>query len=159
VIASVRAPCARDPDDERVLRQHRIPIAPLARDVRLDRKPRPLLDDVPPDDARVVSRTAGDDHDSTQVLDLELVEANAFEHELAAPGAIADRLAHCLGLLVDLLEHEGLVAALLGALVVPVDGLDLLVLDLTVLGEEARAIGRDRNHLAVVDQLDLARLT
>ena len=45
----------------------------------------------------------------------------ALEQRACAADAVADRLAHSLGLLVDLLEHEGLVAALYGALVVPVD--------------------------------------
>ena len=52
---------------------------------------------------------------------------------MVAADAVADRLAHRLGLLVDLLEHERLVAGLLGALVVPVDlghlGLDDLAVD------------------------------
>ena len=38
--------------------------------------------------------------------------------------AVGDRLGDRVGLLVDLLEHERLVAALLGGLLVPVDGLD-----------------------------------
>ena len=58
--------------------------------------------------------------------DLVLGQPEPLEHEPAVPRAVADRLAHRLGLLVDLLEHERLVAALLGALVVPVE-LDLVV--------------------------------
>src|SRR6185312_2574565 len=78
--------------------------------------------------------------------------------ELAAPGAVADRLPHCFRLLVDLLEHEGLVAALLGDLVIPVHRLDVLVLDLAFVVEEPCALGRDRDDLAFVDQLHAARL-
>ena len=40
---------------------------------------------------------------------------------VAARGAVGDRLGDGVGLLVDLLEHERLVAALLGGLLVPVD--------------------------------------
>ena len=113
----------RDPDHERVLREHRVAVDPLARDVRLDRDARPLLDDVAADDAGVVRGAAREDDDAAQVADLLVGEPEAFEHELrAVPDAVADRLAHRFGLLVDLLEHEGLVAALLGFLVVPVDG-------------------------------------
>ena len=106
----------------------------------------------------MVRGAAGDDHDPAEVLDLQLVEPYPFQHEFPAARTVADRLAHRLRLLVDLLEHERLVAALDGALVVPVDGLDLLVLDLALIREEARALGSDRNDLAVLDQLHLARL-
>ena len=72
--------------------------------------------------------------------------------------AVADRLGDGLGLLVDLLEHERLVAALLGALVVPVE-LDRIVLDLRAVDAgEDRALGRDRDDVAVVGELHLARL-
>ena len=71
--------------------------------------------------------------------------------------AVADRLAHRLGLLVDLLEHERLVAALLGRLVVPVD-LDHVRLDDLVAAMEDRALGRDRDDVVVVDQLHAASL-
>ena len=55
--------------------------------------------------------------------------------------AVADRLGDGLRLLVDLLEHERLVAALLGALVVPVE-LDRVVLDPgAVRTGEDRALG------------------
>ena len=72
--------------------------------------------------------------------------------------AVADRLAHRLGLLVDLLEHERLVAALLGRLVVPVELFDLGMLDLGAVAEEARAGGRDLDDLAVVGEDRAARL-
>ena len=51
-----------------------------------------------------------------------------FEHEPALAHAVADRLRDRVGLLVDLLQHERLEAALLGALVVPVED-ERLVLD------------------------------
>ena len=66
----------------------------------------------------------------------------ALEDERAVADAVADRLGDCLGLLVDLLEHERLVAALLGALVVPVE-LDGIVLDRGPVGRAGtRAGGR-----------------
>src|SRR6266508_3865500 len=107
----------RDPDHERVARQHGVAVDPLARDVRLDRDPGPLLDDVPADDARVVRRPAREDDDPAQVADLLVAEIEALELEPAARAdALPDRLPKRLGLLVDLLEHERLVAALLGGL-------------------------------------------
>ena len=89
---------------------------------------RPLLDHVAADDARVVGRAAGEQHDAAQVPQLLVVHAEPLEHEPAVADAVADRLGDGVGLLEDLLQHERLVAALLGALVVPVE-LDRLVLD------------------------------
>ena len=65
----------RDADHERVLREHRVAVAPLARDVGLDRDARPLLDHVAPDDAGVVGGAAGEDHDPPEVPDLLVGEA------------------------------------------------------------------------------------
>jgi hypothetical protein len=59
---------------------------------------------------------------------------------------------------VDLLEHECLVAALLGGVGVPVD-LDHLPLEwLAVGGLEADALAAHRDDLVVVDVLHPARL-
>ena len=80
----------------------------------------------------MVRGTAGEDHDAPQVADLLVGEPDPFEDELPVANAVADRLAHALRLLVDLLEHERLVARLLGLLVVPVD-LDDAPLDRALL--------------------------
>ena len=72
------------------------------------------------------------------VAQLVLGHAEALEHEMAVADAVADRLGDALGLLVDLLEHERLVARALGDVVVPVD-LDDVVLDrLAVVGVDDR---------------------
>ena len=142
----------RDPDDERVLRQHGIAVDPLARDIGLDRQSRPLLHDVPADDARVVRRAAGDDDDTAEIADLLLVEPEAVEHEMPVTDTVADRLAHRLRLLVDLLEHERLVTALLGRLVVPVDRNH--VGRAAVRAVELRAGRRDRDDVPVVREHD-----
>ena len=78
---------------------------------------------------------------------------------MAVADAVADRLGDALGLLVDLLEHERLVARALGGLVVPVD-LEHVVLDRLARRRvgEGDAVGRDRRDLAVVRELHAARL-
>ena len=101
----------------------------------------------------MVGRATGDDHDAAQILDLELGEADAVEDEPPSTRAVSDRLADRFRLLVDLLQHEGLIAALFRAFVVPFDRLDLLVLDLAVGVEETSILRCDRDDLAVVDQL------
>jgi hypothetical protein len=84
----------------------------------------------------VVRGAARDDHDAAEVPDLVPGHPELLEEELVAADAVADRLLHGLRLLVDLLEHERLEAALLGALEIPVDllrgrRLDLLAVDET----------------------------
>ncbi len=61
-------------------------------------------------------------------------------------------------LLVDLLEHEGLVAALLRSLLVPVDLLRRAGGELEVAVPDGVGAGLDRDDLVVLDQHDLARL-
>ena len=63
-----------------------------------------------------------------QLAELVVAHPETLEHEPALAHAVADRLGDGVGLLVDLLQHERLVAALLRALVVPVE-LDELVVD------------------------------
>ena len=77
---------------------------------------------------------------------------------VGAQRAVGDRLGDGVGLLVDLLEHERLVAALLGGLLVPVDARDL-ALDRRAVGLQERR--RRRAHdddLVVLDELHVARV-
>jgi hypothetical protein len=106
----------------------------------------------------VVGRAAGEHDDAAQVADLLVRHAEALEHEVSVANAVAERLLDRVGLVVDLLQHEGLVAGFLGHLVVPVDVDDLARELVAVDVDEAGALGRDRDDLAVVDQLDLPRL-
>ena len=102
-------------------------------------------------------RAAGGDRDAVDREQL-LVGETRVEHDLAALEPLADRLAQRVGLLVDLLEHERLVAALLGGVGVPRDGLGV-ALDAAALEiEQLRAVGRDHDELAVADELGLARV-
>ena len=71
-----------------------------------------------------------------------------------AGGTLADRLGHGVGLLVDLLEHERLVALLLGRLGVPVDLDQLPVEQLAVGGQELDPVGAQDDDLVVADVLD-----
>ena len=124
----------------------------------LDGHARPLLDRVARGDGGVVRGAGGEDDDPAQHLQ-RVVAEEAFELEPAVAHAIADRLGDGVGLLVDLLQHERLEAGLLGALVVPVE-LDQLTLDrAAVLGaQEAGTVGRDRDEVAVLGEVHLARL-
>ena len=108
----------------------------------------------------MVGGAAGDDDDALDVAQQLLVERGLLGevHAVGAHGAVGDRLGDGVGLLVDLLEHEGLVAALLGGLLVPVDLDDVAIQDVALRRQERRALGRDDDQLAVLDVLDLARV-
>ena len=72
---------------------------------------------------------------------------------------IADRLREPFGLLVDLLEHERLVARALGDLLVPVDLVHLRLDRVTALRLDVRhAVGPEIDDDTVVGILDAARL-
>ena len=147
----------RHRDHERLFVDDREAVAELARDVDLDGQARPLLDQEAPDQARMARRAAGGDADPVDA-EQHLVADAGLELHAAVAEALADRVAQCGRLLVDLLEHERLVAALLGGLGVP--GHEVLVArDLAPLDAEQRgALGRDDHELAVVDVLDAPRL-
>ena len=142
---------SRGPDD-------RVAVAVLGGDVHLDRDARPLLERVAADQAGVVRGPAGDDDDAVAVAQegvvdrAEVVEVDAVR----ADGAVGDRLGDRVRLLVDLLEHERLVAALLGDLLAPVDLVDLALDRLAGGGEELDAVAADDDDLVVLDQLHLA---
>ena len=96
----------RPPDD-------RVPVAELGAVVHLDRQVRQLLDQELPDQAGVPRGAAGDDAD--RVDGRRVVGHVAEEHASRVERHPAeDGLADGLRLLVDFLEHEVLVAGLLG---------------------------------------------
>ena len=108
-----------DADDERVGVEHRLAVAELAGHVDLHRHARQLLDGVGRDEAGVVRGAAGDDEDAPQAAQELVAHPRLREVDGAvlaqAPG---ERVAQGGRLLVDLLQHEGLVAALLGRVLV-----------------------------------------
>ena len=108
----------------------------------------------------MVRGPAGDDHDPPQFAQLVVGDPDVAELHGVADQAVGDGLRHGVGLLVDLLEHEGLVTALLGGGVVPVDIGDLALERRRRRGvDELGAGSRDRHDFVVADQLDLPRLT
>ena len=111
-----------DGDDERLAVERRRAVAELRADRGPRRQARPVLDRGGADERRVVRAAAGDQlhplHAPNRVgQGLELLDLDPAV-AVDPPG---DRLAQCLRLLVDLLEHEVVVAALLGGLGRPRD--------------------------------------
>ena len=107
----------------------------------------------------MVSRAAGDDVNLIEGIEviripLELVHDDGLA---VFRDALAHRVADSLRLLVDLLEHEVLVAALLGSFCIPVDLKDLLRHGLTAAIRDLDGILRDDGELAVVEDVRAAR--
>ena len=150
-----------DADDEIPGADDRVAVAILARDLDLDGHPRELLDRVAADQARVERRAAGDDDDPLRPEQLLVAERALVVqvHPVLADGAVGDRLGERVRLLVDLLEHERLVAALLGGLLVPVHDRHLPLDDLALGREDRRGARLDHHDLAVLDVHDAAGLT
>ena len=98
-------------------------------------------------------RCHSDDDDAAEVAQLLVVEAQPVQLEPPVADPVADRLLDRVGLLVDLLEHERLEAALLGRLDVPVDLVDF-GRPLAVDRPERGPIRRDGDDLVVLDELD-----
>ena len=149
-----------DADHEVARADHGVAVAVLGGDVHLDRQPRPLFDRVAADQPGVVGGAAGDDHDPPHALEQRLVEGALLLQvdAVAARGAVGDRVGDRVRLFVDLLEHEGLVARLLGGRLVPVDVL-LAALDGRAGGvHDPHAVGPQHGDLAVLEVLHAARL-
>jgi hypothetical protein len=101
----------------------------------------------------VVGGAAGDDHDPFQVAQVAVVEGDVGEIDsLVARQAVGQGLGDGVGLFVDLLQHEGLEAALLGGVGVPAH-LFGSALDGDPVGVgDAHLAGLDFDDLAVFDR-------
>ena len=130
-----------------------VAVAELAGQLDLARDLRPVLDGVLGDHARVMRGAAGHDDDLVDVAQLVVREAHLVEAE---PPVGADPAEQRVGdrarLLGDLLQHEVVVAALLGGGDVPVD---VVLLD---LGGLAGEVGDRHARPAQLHDLVLAQL-
>ena len=106
-----------DPDDQRADLDDRVAVAVLTGDVDVHAETRPLLDRVLGDQRRVVRRAGRDQADALDVAQLFVTDAHLVKGDRAVLAtAIEQRRTDRAGLLVDLLGHEVVVAALLGGL-------------------------------------------
>ena len=140
-----------DDDDQGGVVQHGIGVAELRGQHRLHRHTAEIFDDVLAVDAHIVRRAAGHNVDPPEIFqvfrrELDVVQDNA---PLADPGV--DGVPHSLGLLVDLLEHEVGVAALLRRGDLPGDVLRLLFHNLPVGVVEGDGVGGHLQKVAVVE--------
>ena len=141
-----------DRDDEAALVDDGVGIAELVREGHLDRDAGPVLDGVLGDHPGVGRGATGDDRDPIDVLELLLVDPQFVEDELAvlrrAPEqGVTDRV----GLVEDLLLHEGVVATLLRSSGVPRDLVGRALGGCTIEGDDLVAVGGDRDDLVLAE--------
>ena len=104
-------------------------------------------------------RPAADDQDAVDRAQILVAESEAVQVELAVVEALGDRVGDGGRLLVDLLQHERVVAALGGDLDRLVGQLDRVRARCPVGdGAEFDAVGRDDHDLALIDDLHRAGL-
>ena len=114
-------PGLRDRHHQRAAVQHRVAVAELAGQLHLDRQPGPVLDGVLGQQPGVIGGAAGHHEDLVDLAQLLIGQPLLVEHDAAVDEMAQQGVGHRGGLLGDLLEHEVLVAALLGGRQIPVD--------------------------------------
>ena len=94
--------------------------------------------------------TGHDDHAVDGLQGLRTQTQAVQEHLTLGTDALRKSVGQRCGLLVDLLQHESLVAGLLGRIIVPVDLQRLPVDEGALQVGEFDALGPDHDHLAVI---------
>ena len=141
----------RNRDDQRVAVENRVAVAELAGQLDLDRQAAPVLDGVLGDQPRVVGRATSDDEDLVDVAQVLVGDALLVEDDPAGLEVAPQRVGQRLGLLLDLLEHEVLVAALLGGGEIPVDRERLRLGGIAVEIGDLVAVAGDHDELVLAE--------
>ena len=138
--------------------QQRVAVAELAGQVDVGRDAREALEHRAADQSRVPGRAAGDDLYAAKPPHPGLVELDSVEVDVAVlfEHARADRVADCPRLLVDLLLHEAVIAALLGLDRIPLDAQRVTLHACAVAAEDRRALRVEQGDLAVLERHDHA---
>ena len=153
---SAVSPGLGDGDDQRVPVEHRVAVAELTGQLDLDREPGPVLDGVLGDQAGVVGGAAGHDEHLVDVAQVLVGQTLLVEHDAPALEVSAQRVGERVGLLLDLLVHEVLVAALLRGRQVPVDREGLALRGATVEVGDLIAVAGDHHELVLAELDGLA---
>jgi hypothetical protein len=137
----------------------RIGIAEFGREFELDRKLCQLPDQVHAVGGRMIRRAAREHRDLLHLQEIAVRYADVADlHEAGLIDAAGERIADDFRLLVDLLEHEVLEAALFGGAHVPGHVGDFARDLLAVERRDLRAVARDDDDLAFLDDELLARV-
>ena len=147
-----------DDDDQISGIEDRISVAELGSELNAHRDPRKVLDDILCGRSDMPCGAARHDMDLCDLFDDLVGDPYFAKVDAAVLKGIIQSILHGSGLLVDLLHHEVLVAALVGCLGGESD-LNLLLLDhIAVEVVENSFAGREPAHLQVADIVDLIRV-
>ncbi len=151
-----------DGDHERLVADNRLAVAVLTGDVCFDRDLRELLDHGAPDQRRVVRGAAGDQVHAVDRLRRLGREVDAVEVEVGRAvvpdDARSDRVGNGTRLLVDLLLHEAVVAALFRRDGIPVDQLGIAAQRRTLDVEDREFVATEHREVPVLEEHHLARV-
>ena len=129
----------------------RVTVAELTGKVGIDRDVRELFERVLARLTGIKCRAAGRDHDLVEAHELLVGHLQLVKHDAVILHTRVERGLDGTRLLHDLLEHEVLVAALLGRLDVPCDAGDGLLHRLTGAVKDGVAVGAHLGELPVVE--------
>ena len=140
-----------DDDYEAVRIEDRVSVTELGRELDTHRDPGEALHHVLCHDTDMVGRAAGDDVDLRNLLDLLITEADGGQIDVTILYDGSDRITDSLRLLIDLLHHEMLEAALFCRLRIHLDLDELLFDRLLIEIEELCLSGGELRDLGIVD--------
>ena len=140
-----------DDNDKGLIVHDGVAVAEFGREHDLDIAAQQMLEIVLADHADMIRRAAGHNENAGKFTHLLNGELEIVEDDPAVLDARGDRAAQRLGLLHDLLEHEVLVAALLGSLDVPRDAGDGLLHGLSGAVKDGITVGTHLGELTVVE--------
>ena len=157
---SAVSPGLGDGHDQRLRADDGVAIAKLGAEIGLRRQPRELLDHDAPQHGRVVRGPAGHDHHPLEGAHRGGIEVHVGQDHAARLGGdpSAEGVGDGARLLVDLLEHEVPVAALLGHDRIPQDADGLPVHGVAIDGGDVHPVGGDHRHVAVLEDHHVARM-
>ena len=149
-----------DEQAQRVAVGNGIAIAVFAGVVDVDRQAREPLDHVLAGQRRVPAGAAGGDVDAGGVGEFLVADLHLAQEDLAGVerDAAQGGVANGARLLPDFLEHEVLVAALFRLDGIPLDARDLALDGLAVEVGELDAVAGEDGHVAVGEEIDIARV-
>ena len=153
-----RLPRLADRNDERIGRQDGIAVTELGGELHAAGDAGDLLRHILRHEPCMIGRAARHDDDLRDALQILFRKPVDVELRLPFAGEGIERIFDDARLFADLLHHEVLVAALLGALRIPIDVYLFLFDDIAVEVVEGDFARSETRHLQVIDIVDVPRV-